>query len=458
VSGSDILAIVYYIALVPVAVMAAATVAITALGLRSKPSGVAIPQTVDPGELPFVSVQIPVFNDPVAVRCVEACLSFVYPASRYEIMILDDSNDPETTRLLSNIAELNPGRVVLVRRTRRTGYKPGALVAAMPLTRGELIAIFDADFVPAPDLLGALVAPFSDRRVAIVQGRQGFLNAHQGIVARFASYLLAVQHHVIMPVAAQYNAVLFCGTAGVLRRLAIDDAGGWNTGSVTEDSDLSVRILARGWKSIYLPKETPSELPTTLPAFLKQQTRWCFGGLRVFIDHASLILVKPGLRVPQRAILTYFTLGNVAPVSAAAMTLAGLAAWIFVAWNIVSGAVPRGGIDGSLGLACTGGFLSVAGVALHRSRRLRELPWLMLSACSVALVLAFANAGAAVRALLLARRPLFEGTSWVCTPKIGNAAYANATPQNRREDVTMPSSNCCSIAMSATGTSTALRG
>lgn len=411
---SQIFAGVYAVAVVPVALSTIVMVAMAVITLVPRRRREAMHNE---GALPFVSVIVPVFDDPVAARCVEACLAFRYPADRYEIVVLDDSTDPTTrARVDALAAEATPSRaaVIVRRRATREGYKPGALAAAMSSLEGEILAIFDADFVPAPDVLTALVAPFADPRIAIVQARQGFIGEEQSLVSRFAACLLSIHHHVMIEASCRFGVVFFCGTAGALRRSAIDDAGGWNTKSITEDADLSVRLLARGWQATYLPLEVPGEVPATLRAFLRQQMRWCFGGVRVFFDHASLLFGPSALRVSQRALVAYFTLGNVVAVAVAAMTVAGLASWIGVALGMASG------LDGRAGIACTLGFVLVAALALRRRGRVRDVAWAVLGACTVAIPLAFVNALAALRAIASADKPLYASTSWICTPKVGN--------------------------------------
>lgn len=419
----DVALLIYDVASVPIALFSLSSLAFSFLTLVDRSP--AISSAERSSFRPSVTVQIACFDDPVAIRCAEACLRFDYPSDRVSLMLLDDSVDIDTSRQLRDLAEAHPDRVTYLHRSHRRGFKAGALADAMPLVKSDLVALFDADFVPAPDLLADLVAPFEDPRVGIVQARQGFLNAERTLVARFASYLLSVHHHVMLPVAARFGAVLFCGTAGALRVRAIDDAGGWDPSSITEDAELSVRLLARGWRSIYVTAETPSEVPESLRGFLRQQMRWCFGGLRVFVDHAGLILFGGDLRASQRAMITFLTLGNVISPAVVVITLAGVAGWLFLALGAAQPEPSLHMARGPLGFACTASFLFGGAVALARRGKLRELPWLVLGAFSVAIALAFANSIAVVRALVFSRRPLFgRAGSWVCTPKAGNAEHA----------------------------------
>ncbi len=361
---------------------------------------------------PFVSVQVPTFNDPIAARCVEHCLKFDYPKEKYEVIIVDDSTNPATRSLLKSFEERYPGRVRYVHRDRRTGFKPGALKEAMPVTRGEFIVIFDADWIPKPDFLKKVLRPFSDPSVAIVQTRQGFYNHKKNLISRFASYLLMIHHAVIMPLNNRINCVFFCGTAGALRRSAFEEAGGWNLESITEDSDLSVKLILKGWKTVYLEYETPSEVPETLESFIKQQMRWCYGNARVFFDHAREILFNKALKPSQRLMMLYLTTGNIVAVAVVAMTIFGFAGWflgdpkLFTLGDVIT-LVSR--------VLFTAGFFILGGVALHRWGELRqELKYLLLSGFSLGIILAVANSVAFVRAAAK------KGLYWYCTPKSDN--------------------------------------
>ncbi len=371
-------------------------------------------------EYPFITIQVPSFNDPVAARCIEACLRFSYPRDRYEIMILDDSTDQETAQFLATFASRHPDLVRYFYRDNRAGYKPGALKTWMPQVRGELIVIFDADFVPPVDFIERVVQPFEDPQVAIVQARQTkFLNGKENLVARFASYLLGIHHLILNPINHRYNAVFFCGTAGALRKRAVEEVGGWNTTSITEDFDLSVRLLARGYRSVYLPLDTMSEVPVTLNAFLKQQMRWCFGNVRVFLDNARTILFGGSLTLPQRLLISIMTLGHLFAPVVIVMTVAGFLA------NLTN---PQPfGIDDLLGnlskILLTSGFIFMGLVMLHKRESSAEFPHFLAATLTLGLVLTGTLTLALYRAVFRKNAPLFGKTSWICTPKSGNETF-----------------------------------
>ncbi len=414
----DVTLILYNLALLPVVFFSLLFVILTALSAYFDP-----PRRARLGPAPrlarhpHVTVQVPAFNDPIALRCLDACRAFTYPA--YDIMIVDDSTDEGTARKLAAYARRHRN-VTYVHRDNRRGYKPGALKEAMPLVKGEIVALFDADFVPRKDFLERIVKPFEDERVAIVQGRQGFLNARKNLIARFASYLLQVHHYIHMPINQRANSVFFCGTAGAIRKRAIEEVGGWNPASITEDTELSVRILARGYRTVYLPFETPSEVPVTIESFLKQQMRWCFGNVRVFFDNYRQILFRRGLTLGQRLMITYLTLGNFIAPLVLLMTIAGFAGWF-------SGDLRLFGLgdvaDFLLKFLYTAGFFLMGFVMLLKRGSPREFPQLLLAGVSVSLLLAAANSVAVYRALFQKGKPLFARNSWICTPKTGNERY-----------------------------------
>ena len=276
-------------------------------------------------DLPFVTVQIPTFNDPIAVRCIEACLKLDYPKDKHEIFIVDDSTNRETQELLKNFTKYD--NVKYIYRDNRSGYKPGALKNSMKYAKGEIIVVFDSDWVPAPDFIKKIIKPFNDKNVAIVQTRQGFLNKDTNLITKFAAYSLMAYHAIIMPINNKINCVFFCGTAGALRRSAFEEVGGWNLSSITEDSDLSVKLLKMKYKSVYLDFETPSEVPDTFEGFIKQQMRWCYGNTRVFMDNLPNIFLKKGLSLKQRIMITYLTFGNITAPIVVLMTFFGFAGW-----------------------------------------------------------------------------------------------------------------------------------
>ncbi|MEM4259614.1 MAG: glycosyltransferase [Candidatus Woesearchaeota archaeon] len=360
---------------------------------------------------PFVSVQIPIYNDPIALRCIKKCMEFDYPKDKYEIILVDDSSNVKTQKLLKDLAERNSGFLKYIHRDSREGFKAGALKNAMSITKGEIIVIFDSDWIPKKDFLKRIVKPFSNPKVAIVQTRQGFYNRQNNLITRFAAYLLMIYHTIIMPINNKINCVFFCGTAGAIRRKYFEEVGGWKLYSLTEDSDISVKLLMKGYKTIYIDMETPSEVPATLENFVKQQMRWCYGNARVFFDNSFKILFEGKLSLKQRFMIIFITLANISAPFVLLMTLFGFGGWflgdpkLFEVQDIYTF---------FLRFVYTAGFLLMGFVTLYKQKLLKEFPYLILSGLTLGLVVAVANTIAFSRAIFN------NHLGWYCTPKQHN--------------------------------------
>lgn len=235
-----------------------------------------------PAEWPQVTIQLPLYNEKYVVeRLLDAVVRLDYPRERLEIQVLDDSTD-ETVAVARAAVARYAAQGVRIRhfhRSHRSGYKAGALAQGLAQARGEFIALFDADFIPAPDFLRRTLPHFSDPRVGMVQARWTYVNRNYSLLTRVQAILLDA--HFVLEHGGRCRAGLFFnfnGTAGVWRRTAIEDAGGWEHDTLTEDTDLSYRAQLRGWQFLFLPEvEAPSELPVDINAFKAQQARWAKG-------------------------------------------------------------------------------------------------------------------------------------------------------------------------------------
>lgn len=234
-------------------------------------------------EFPLVTIQLPLYNEKYVVeRLIDRVCAFDYPRDRFEIQVLDDSTDETVDLVEKKVAHYRSlgFRIEQIRRIERQGYKAGALRDAMPLARGEFIAIFDADFLPEPDFLRRTLPYFQDARVGVVQTRWAHLNENYSLLTR----LQAVQLNVHFSVEqygrmAGHQFLQFNGTAGVWRRETIDAAGGWEADTLTEDLDLSIRAQLKGWRIEYLEGlGSPAELPAEMNSLKSQQFRWMKGG------------------------------------------------------------------------------------------------------------------------------------------------------------------------------------
>ena len=234
---------------------------------------------------PVVTIQLPLYNEMyVADRLIDAVCRIDYPRERLEIQVLDDSTD-ETRNVADKAVRRWVAEGVDIKyyqRTDRAGYKAGALEAGLKRARGEFIAIFDADFIPTADFLTRLMPYFADANVGMVQARWGHINRDYSLLTRIQAILL--DGHFVLEHGGRNRAGRFFnfnGTAGVWRRVAIDDAGGWQHDTLTEDLDLSYRAQLRGWRFVFVPELiAPAEVPVEMNAFKSQQHRWAKGSIQ----------------------------------------------------------------------------------------------------------------------------------------------------------------------------------
>ena len=235
--------------------------------------------------LPVVTVQLPVYNELYVVeRLIDAVCRLDYPRERLEIQVLDDSTD-ETSEIARRRIDYHRQSGIdihHIHRRDRTGFKAGALAAGLTRARGELIAIFDADFVPEPSFLEDVVHQFVDPKVGLVQARWGHINQNYSLLTRVQTILLDA--HFILEHGGRNRSGRFFnfnGTAGVWRKTTIVDAGGWQHDTLTEDMDLSYRAQLRGWQFVFLPDVVaPAEIPVSINAFKTQQHRWSKGSIQ----------------------------------------------------------------------------------------------------------------------------------------------------------------------------------
>jgi cellulose synthase/poly-beta-1,6-N-acetylglucosamine synthase-like glycosyltransferase len=246
-------------------------------------------------ELPHVTVQLPVYNERYVIRrLIESVVRLNYPKDRLEIQVLDDSTD-ETTAIAAPLIQRfrRAGLdITLLQRVKRTGYKAGALKEGLEIARGEFIAIFDADFMPEPDFLIKTLPFFQDPAIAMVQTRWGHINRDYSLLTLAQSF--GIDGHFWVEQAARCWSGLFMnfnGTAGIWRRKAIDDAGGWHADTLTEDLDLSYRAQLKGWRMKFLPQVVcPAEIPVQLSAAKSQQHRWAKGSIQTAVKLIPEIL------------------------------------------------------------------------------------------------------------------------------------------------------------------------
>ncbi len=234
-------------------------------------------------KLPKVTTQLPVYNELNVVEgLIDAVAAFEYPQGRHEIQVLDDSTDETSQLIAAKVATLRQQGVDIhhITRTNRDGYKAGALCNGLKYASGDFVAIFDADFLPTPEFLLRVMPYFHNSpHLALVQARWGHLNENESLVTRLQA--IGINAHFMIEQAARSANNLFLnfnGTAGVMRKEAIIDAGNWQGDTLTEDMDLSYRLQLHGWRCRYLTDViAPAEIPSNLNGFKSQQFRWAKG-------------------------------------------------------------------------------------------------------------------------------------------------------------------------------------
>lgn len=238
-------------------------------------------------EVPYVTIQLPVFNEIYVIeRLLDTISKIEYPRDKFEIQVLDDSTDESVAITSKSITRIREQGIDIVhfRRELRTGFKAGALKEGLKSAKGDLIAIFDADFTPKSDWLLKTVPYFKNDKIGVVQTRWGHINRNYSILTKVQAFALDM-HFTLEQVGRNSGGhfINFNGTAGVWRKICIQDAGNWEGDTLTEDLDLSYRAQLKGWKFKYLEEvETPAELPVVMSAIRSQQFRWNKGGAENF--------------------------------------------------------------------------------------------------------------------------------------------------------------------------------
>ena len=251
-------------------------------------------------EVPFVTIQLPVFNEMyVMERLLENIVKLKYPKEKLEIQVLDDSTDESVKTTAAHIKKLQERGVDIqhICRTNRQGFKAGALKGGLETTKGEIIAIFDADFLPDEDWLLKTVPYFKDKKIGVVQTRWGHINRNYSTLTKIQAFALDA-HFTLEQVGrnSKGHFINFNGTAGLWRKECIYDAGNWEGDTLTEDLDLSYRAQLKKWEFKYLENvETPAELPVIISAARSQQFRWNKGGAENFQKMTKRVLKAKGL-------------------------------------------------------------------------------------------------------------------------------------------------------------------
>ncbi|MBT3198529.1 MAG: glycosyltransferase [Phycisphaerales bacterium] len=383
-------------------------------------------------ELPRVTVQLPMYNEEtVAQRIIEEAARIDYPSDKLQIQVIDDSTDDTCRIAQETVARLKAQGVDIqyLHRDDRTGYKAGALDAAMPHVTGEFITIFDADFIPRADVLQDSIQHFVDPDVCVVQTRWEHLNREDSWLTK-AQAIFLDGHFAIEHVARNRSErfMSFNGTAGTWRKTAIAAAGGWHHDTLTEDLDLSYRAQLKGWKFVFLPEVTaPAELPPEMNAFKAQQFRWTKGGAQVAIKLLPKIMMsKAPLKVK---IESFFHLtGFCLHIYMFALVLMLFPAIFLRTVAVQDGSIWRSVIDmGVFVLATMSAFVFYLASQLQLSRDWRTVFKFMPMLMALGVGICISNSKAIIEAIA------GKQSEFVRTPKYGRGGQAAASTMSKRK-------------------------
>ncbi|VGO17474.1 Cellulose synthase catalytic subunit [UDP-forming] [Pontiella desulfatans] len=257
--------------------------------LREKPETIA-----DESLYPSVTVQIPTYNELAALNCAARCLEFDYPADKLQIMIGDDSNQPELSAKIDEFAAANP-RIEISRRGDNVGFKPGNLNVMLPKAKGDYLLILDSDFLPKKDFLKRLVVPvIKDPTLAGAQAAWRIINVHDNHSTLMGTGIVNIIHSVILPfLKAATNQCVFCGSGELVKKSYLIEQGGWTMGALTEDVDYSLRVITSGKRIAYVSDlRIRCEVPYTPGDLFKQQMRWAYGVMRAFMAHGKKLFLS----------------------------------------------------------------------------------------------------------------------------------------------------------------------
>ena len=363
------------------------------------------------GSEPRVCVQVPIYNERyVAERVLDAVCGLDWPGERFEVQVLDDSNDDTVAIVARRVAHWRRRGIDVthVRRDSRHGFKAGALAHGMTLTDSPFIAIFDADFMPQHDFLRRSLGAFEDPAIGFAQARWGHLDEGYSWFTRLQAFALDFHFLIEQPARSAHGYFTnFTGTAGVWRRTAIEESGGWSAATLTEDLDLSYRAQLRGWSAVYLEDlVVPEELPVSFDAFRRQQSRWATGSFQTAFHLLLPLLtshVRPAVKVQATMHLLAYVTGPVMLVQLACYPVLVLAVdRPPIPWELADAGV----------LFVMMGVAPLIGFTVAQTRRGRAW-WSGLPS----LVCQLVGAGLSFTVLLAMLRATRRGGEFVRTPK-----------------------------------------
>ncbi|MFC2143623.1 glycosyltransferase [Candidatus Aenigmatarchaeota archaeon] len=369
-------------------------------------------KAITSSKLPKITIQIPTYNEIVAIRCAKKCLNMIYPKDKYEIIIGDDSTDKSISKEIDSFAKKHKN-VRVTRRGTNKGFKPGNLNHMLKFTKGDIIVIFDSDFTPSRNFLKNIVRPFvEDKKVACVQAKWAYSNMSQNRTSKFASMILMVYHNLIAKINQALGVPLLFGSGEAIRKSVLTKLGGWKEGSLTEDVDYAIRVLKSGYKTIYLENvSAPGEVPFTLKGLRIQQRRWAYGNVKVFMNNWKAIL-KGNFSVLQKIMLFFTLTGYVGSLLLIAFLLFGTVSFITTTPAPID--VYNFTKDVSINFVIASGFMIAGLVALVKNKKIRYCGTVVLAALTIGMVVSVSVS------IGLFKAAIGKKMNWTMIEKVGN--------------------------------------
>jgi cellulose synthase/poly-beta-1,6-N-acetylglucosamine synthase-like glycosyltransferase len=362
--------------------------------------------------LPKVTIHIPTFNELVALRCAEHCLKFDYPKNKYEIIIGDDSSDPEVSQAIDNFAKKHRGRVKVTRRGSNAGFKAGNLNHMLRYSKGDIVVIFDSDFIPTRDFLPRIVQPFADPKVACVQAKWSYINMEQSPTSKFASTVLMVYHNLLAKLNNNAGVALLFGSGEAIRKSVLEGLGRWQEGSVTEDVEFSVRALAKGYKTVYIDNLlVEGEVPYNIRGLRTQQRRWAYGNMKAFLDHKRSIVFGKFSPV-QKFLMSATMLGYIASIFLLAFMFFGTVSFLTGTPSDIN--VIRLVKDVLFNFLISSGFTFAGIVALWKEKKLHSVVVVFFAAITIGILVSLSVCNGLLK--VLRGKPMY----WTMINKTGN--------------------------------------
>jgi len=337
---------------------------------------------------PSVTVQIPTKNEIIALRCAKKCIDFDYPKNKFEILIGDDSDDSKVSKEIEEFAT-QYDMIHVFKRKNNKGFKPGNLNNLLKHSKGEILVIFDSDFIPERDFLRRIVTPFiHDKHISATQARWEFINTRQNLNTVLAASIQYVFHYLFLPIMKKEGICSLCGSAEAVRKSDLIEYGGWASGSLTEDIEYTLRLHENGKKIVYLPNLLCyNELPTTLMDLYRQQMRWGYGVVDAYKNRYRTILSSKKISTRQKVIAFSNAFGYIVPLLIGTLTTLGVLSFV---------THPPGPIDIQLFVTETGrniiltfGLIVASGFALYKAKKTDLFLKMLISSFTIGLVVTF---------------------------------------------------------------------